>query len=71
MMRPKLVRWDFLVPMVQSYYTDGEKVTVWNELNNQVLITKNMGDADEAFDVLTDFSSITKKYNILHSRSEY
>ena len=63
-MRPKFLRWDFQVPMVQSYYTDGKTITVWNELNNQVLISDNMGDANEAFDVLTDFSTAQKKYNI-------
>ena len=50
--------------MVQSYYTDGKTITVWNELNNQVLISDNMGDANEAFDVLTNFSTAQKKYNI-------
>ena len=63
-MRPKFLRWDFQVPMVQSYYTDGKTITVWNELNNQVLISDNMGDANEAFDVLTNFSTAQKKYNI-------
>ena len=63
-MRPKFLRWDFQVPMVQSYYTDGNTITVWNEQNNQVLISDNMGDANEAFDVLTDFSSAQKKYTI-------
>ena len=63
-MRPKFLRWDFQVPMVQSYYTDGNTITVWNELNNQALISDNMGDANEAFDVLTDFSSAQKKYTI-------
>ena len=37
--KPKHVRWDFLKPMVQSYYTDGETITIWNELQNQVLIS--------------------------------
>ena len=60
-MRPKFLRWDFQVPMAQSYYTDGKTITVWNELNNQVLISDNMGDANEAFDVLTDFSTSRKK----------
>jgi outer membrane lipoprotein-sorting protein len=63
-MRPKMIRWDFMVPMVQSYYTDGASITVWNEQNNQVLISNDMGDANDAFDVLTDFSSIQKKYNL-------
>ena len=63
-MKPKFLRWDFQVPMVQSYYTDGNTITVWNELNNQVLISDEMGDANEAFDVLTDFSSAQKKYTI-------
>jgi len=63
-MRPKLIRWDFQTPMVQSYYTDGKSITLWNEMNNQVLISSNMSEANEAFDVLTDFSSISKKYNV-------
>ena len=63
-MKPKFLRWDFQVPMVQSYYTDGKTITVWNELNNQVLISDNMGEANEAFDVLTDFSNAQKKYKI-------
>ena len=63
-MRPKFLRWDFQVPMVQSYYTDGKSITVWNEQNNQVLISEEMSDANEAFDVLTDFSNAQKKYNI-------
>ena len=63
-MKPKFLRWDFQVPMVQSYYTDGNTITVWNELNNQALISDEMGDANEAFDVLTDFSSAQKKYTI-------
>lgn len=64
-MKPKFLRWDFQVPMVQSYYTDGNTITVWNELNNQALISDEMGDANEAFDVLTDFSSAQKKYTIV------
>ena len=63
-MKPKFLRWDFQVPTVQSYYTDGNTITVWNELNNQALISNDMGDANEAFDVLTDFSSAQKKYTI-------
>jgi len=63
-MRPKLIRWDFQTPMVQSYYTDGKSITVWNEMSNQVLISNNMGEANEAFDVLTDFSNISKNYNV-------
>jgi len=64
-MKPKFLRWDFQVPMVQSYYTDGNTITVWNEQNNQALISDNMNDANEAFDVLTDFSNAQKKYNIV------
>lgn len=63
-MRPKYLRWDFQIPMVQSYYTDGQSITVWNEQNNQVLISDEMSDANEAFDILTDFSNAQKKYNI-------
>lgn len=63
-MRPKMLRWDFQVPMVQSYYTDGTSITVWNEQNNQVLISSEMGDASQAFDILTDFSTVQEKYNI-------
>lgn len=63
-MRPKMLRWDFQVPMVQSYYTDGTSITVWNEQNNQVLITDQMGDANQAFDLLTDFAGEREKYNI-------
>lgn len=64
-MRPKFLRWDFQVPTVQSYFTDGKTITVWNELNNQVLISDSTSDANEAFDVLTDFSNAKKKYNIV------
>jgi chaperone LolA len=63
-MRPKMIRWDFTVPMVQSYFTDGTSITVWNEQNNQVMISNEMGDANEAFDILTDFSSIQNKYDL-------
>ncbi|MAA79896.1 MAG: hypothetical protein CL916_11620 [Deltaproteobacteria bacterium] len=63
-MRPKFLRWDFQIPMVQSYYTDGNTITVWNEQNNQALISDNMNDANDAFDVLTDFSNAQKKYTI-------
>ena len=35
MMKPQLIRWDFLTPTVQSYYSDGQSITVWNEMNKQ------------------------------------
>ena len=70
MMKPKLIRWDFLTPMVQSYYSDGESITVWNEINNQVLISSQMGQANELVDVLTDLSKLSDKYTLVLEKEE-
>ena len=64
MMKPQFVRWDFQTPMVQSYYSDGKSITVWNELNNQVLISNQMGQANELIEVLTDLSKLSAKYDL-------
>ncbi|MEC7983893.1 MAG: outer-membrane lipoprotein carrier protein LolA, partial [Myxococcota bacterium] len=49
-------------PTVQSYYSDGQSITVWNEMNNQVLISNQMGQANELVDILTDLSKLSEKY---------
>ena len=62
--KPKSIRWDFLTPMVQSYYSDGSQITTWDELNNQVLISNASQDGNNVFDVLTDLSSVSDKYTM-------
>jgi len=70
MMKPQQIRWDFLTPMVQSYYSDGKSITVWNEINNQVLISSQMGQANELVSLLTDLSKLSDKYTLALQKEE-
>ena len=63
-MKPNLFLWDIQFPMEQRYYFDGSTLRVWNPMNQQLLVSENSGSEGDVASLLSDLSSISKKYQV-------
>ena len=64
LMQPSYLRWDIQAPMEQSFYSDGQTMSVWNPFTEQLMIDDVGQQSQEIGMLLTDLADLEDKYRL-------
>ena len=63
--RPKMMRWGFTQPAGKMFVTNGEKMWVWSQPENQVIISSGMGGNGSGMSqLLNDLNNLGKLFDV-------